>query len=96
MPNFAGFITIDAKRSIDSIVAHVTLEEVGTDELQITDHPVEQGAEITDHAYKKNPEVVIRCGWSNASLAGVIDSAKGLFSALTGGDAFGSDYVSGI
>lgn len=96
MPNFAGFITIDPKRSIDSIVAHVTLEEVGTDELQITDHPVEQGAEITDHAYKKNPEVVIRCGWSNASLAGVIDSAKGLFSALTGGDAFGSDYVSGI
>ncbi|WP_236237704.1 phage baseplate protein [Pseudomonas faucium] len=96
MPNFAGFITIDAKRSIDSIVAHVTLEEVGTDELQITDHPVEKGAEITDHAYKKNPEVVIRCGWSNASLAGVIDSAKGLFSALTGGDAFGSDYVSGI
>lgn len=96
MPNFAGFITIDPKRSIASIVAHVTLEEVGTDELQITDHPVEQGAEITDHAYKKNPEVVIKCGWSNASLAGVIDSVKGLFSAITGGDAFGSDYVSGV
>lgn len=96
MPNFAGFITIDAKRSIDTIVAHVTLEEVGTDELQITDHPVEQGAEITDHAYKKNPEVVIRCGWSNASLAGVVNSFKGLFSALTGGDAFGSDYVSSV
>jgi len=96
MPNFAGFITIDPKRSIGSIVAHVTLEEVSIDELQITDHPVEQGAEITDHAYKRNPEITIRCGWSNASLAGVLAGVKGLVSAVTGGDAFGSDYVSGV
>jgi len=96
MPNFAGLITIDPKRSIDSIVAHVTMEEVGTDELQTTDHPVESSADITDHAFKKPAELVIRCGWSNASLAGVIGAVKGLISALSGGDAFGSDYVSGV
>lgn len=96
MPNFAGFITIDPKRSIDTIVAHVTLEEVSTDELQITEHPVELGANITDHAFKKPADLIVRCGWSNASLAGVLAGVKGLVSALTGGDAFGSDYVSGV
>lgn len=96
MPNFAGFITIDPKRSIGSIVAHVTMEEVATDELQITEHPVELGANVTDHAFKKPADLVIRCGWSNASLAGVLNGVKGLVSALTGGDAFGSDYVSGV
>jgi len=96
MPNFAGFITIDPKRSIGSIVAHVTIEEVGTDELQITEHPVELGANITDHAFKKPAELIVRCGWSNASLAGVVSGVKGLITALQGGDAFGSDYVSGI
>jgi len=96
MPNFAGFITIDPKRSIGSIVAHVTLEEMGTDELQITEHPVQLGANITDHAFKKQPDLVIRCGWSNSSLGGVLNGVQGLLSALTGGDAFGSDYVSGI
>lgn len=96
MPNFAGFITIDPKRSIGSIVAHVTMEEVATDELQITEHPVELGSPITDHAFKKQADLVIRCGWSNASLGGVLAGVKGLVSALTGGDAFGSDYVSGI
>lgn len=96
MPNFAGFITIDPKRSIGSITAHVTMEEVATDELQITEHPVQQGANITDHAFKKQPDLVIRCGWSNASLGGVLAGVKGLISALTGGDAFGSDYVSGV
>lgn len=96
MPNFAGFITIDPKRSIGGIVAHVTMEEVGTDELQITEHPVELGANITDHAFKKPPDLVVRCGWSNASLAGVLGGVKGLVSALSGGDTFGSDYVSGV
>lgn len=92
MPNFAGFITIDPKRSIGSIVAHVTMEEVATDELQITEHPVELGANITDHVFKKPADLIVRCGWSNASLGGV----KGLITALQGGDAFGSDYVSGV
>lgn len=96
MPNFAGLITIDPKRSIGSIVAQVTMEEIANDELQITEHPVELGANITDHAFKKPPDLYIRCGWSNASLAGVLGGVQGLISALTGGDAFGSDYVSSV
>lgn len=48
------------------IVAHATIEESHTDELVMTDHPVEQGAVITDHAYVQPAEVVITAGWSNS------------------------------
>ncbi|SEI99030.1 hypothetical protein SAMN04244579_02722 [Azotobacter beijerinckii] len=96
MPNFAGLITISPKRGIGTIEAMATLEEIATDRLQITEHPIEQGANVNDHAFKQPPEVVIRCGWSNSSLAALVNGVKGLITALSGGDTFGSDYVSGV
>ncbi|MFJ7312516.1 phage baseplate protein [Pseudomonas sp. NPDC098747] len=96
MANFLGLITIDPKRSIETIQAHVTLEEVATDELQITEHPVELGANINDHAFLRPAEVVIRCGWANASLDGFVGALKGIGSAFKGGNLVGSDYVSSV
>lgn len=55
-------------RSIGGIVADATIEETGIDELAITEHPVEQGAAITDHSYKRPARVIIRAGWTNSSL----------------------------
>jgi len=46
--------------------ASVTIEEDHDDELIITQHPVEFGAIISDHAYKKPAEVRIRCSWNNS------------------------------
>jgi len=46
--------------------ASVTIEEDHDDELIITQHPVEFGAIISDHAYKKPSEVRIRCAWNNS------------------------------
>jgi hypothetical protein len=51
-------------RSIGGIVAEVTIEETAEDDLQITEHPVEQGAPIADHAFKRPSQVTIRAGWS--------------------------------
>lgn len=51
-------------RSIGGIVAQVTIDEQATDDLQITEHPVEQGAPIADHAFKRPSTVTIRAGWS--------------------------------
>lgn len=59
-------IMIKPKRALGNIVAQVTVEELARDQLIITDHPVEQGAVISDHAYKLPAEVIIRCGWSNS------------------------------
>lgn len=56
-----------AFRSIGSIVANITVRERHVDELQITDHPIEQGANISDHAFKRPEEVTIECSWTNSS-----------------------------
>lgn len=71
-----------SSRSIGPIVANVTIEERHVDELDITDHPVERGATISDHAFKRPSEVVIRCAWSNSpsspgTLSGGIAGAIG-------------------
>jgi hypothetical protein len=66
----AGLLSpvIFLSRNIGGFVADVTIEEIHDDQLVITRIPVEQGAAITDHAYKEPPRVLIRAGWSNSSL----------------------------
>lgn len=46
-------ILIPAGRKIGNIVATVTVNENTNDTLTITKQPVQQGASITDHAYKE-------------------------------------------
>ncbi|WP_197672692.1 phage baseplate protein [Burkholderia sp. PAMC 28687] len=46
---------------------NLVVEETHVDELTITSHPVERGAAITDHAFKRPSEVTVRYGWSNSS-----------------------------
>lgn len=73
-------------RSIGGIIPNATIEETHRDTIHITDHPVEQNAPISDHAYKKPVEVVIRAGWSNSSL----QAASGIVgSILAGGFTIG-------
>ena len=48
------------------ILPDCVVEESGRDELQITEHPVEVGSVIADHAYKKPREVTLRWSWSNS------------------------------
>src|SRR6516165_2153430 len=45
-------IFVPYPRSVGGIVAQVWISEQERDELHITEHPVEQGAPISDHAYK--------------------------------------------
>jgi hypothetical protein len=55
------------------IIAEVTILEGGSDELWITEHPVEQGATISDHAFKRPAELHLRLGWSNAFVGGDVN-----------------------
>lgn len=54
-------------RSIGGIVAQVTIRESHRDDLTITEHPVENGANISDHAYKRPSEVEIEIGWDGTT-----------------------------
>lgn len=52
--------------SITQIITQMTIEEVHSDEMEITEHPVEQGTTISDHAFARPSEVVITMAWSNS------------------------------
>lgn len=48
------------RRSIGPFTATITVEEIATDTLEITQHPVQQGAAITDHAYNLPATVTVQ------------------------------------
>lgn len=56
-------------RNIGGIIPDVVIEESHSDTLTITDHPVEQGAAISDHAFLNPSQVTMRVAWSGSSLA---------------------------
>lgn len=71
-------ILVKPRRSIGPFVAQVTILEDHNDELEITEHPVEIGASITDYAFKRPAELTIECAWSNSpSTAGLIEGIVG-------------------
>lgn len=48
------------RRSIGGLTGYITMVENATDKLTVTKHPVQQGAMITDHAYKEPCELNIQ------------------------------------
>lgn len=53
-------VTVRPQRSIGTFTTMVVVEEQGTDDLEITEHPVQEGAVIADHAFLKPVEVSIK------------------------------------
>lgn len=97
MAAILNFLTLTPKAKIGAIDIEASLEEVLTDQLQLTEHPVEKGAAITDHSFKRPAEVVITCGWSNSSIAGLLGSAKAIASSFfEGGSVSAASYIDGI
>lgn len=80
-------LLIKPQRSVGTIVMQAVISESHSDELQITDHPVEKGASISDHAFKLPAEVTIVGAFSNSpSVSGLIDGIiGGLKATFTGG-----------
>lgn len=72
------------KRSIGGVIPNVTIEEEHTDTLTITNHPVQSGASIVDHAFKNPAELVMQVGWSNSSS---------ILTALVSGSLFGQGIL---
>lgn len=62
--------TVITGRNLGGVTFDVVLEESHEDCLEITEHPVEHGASVNDHAYLKPATVTIRAGVSDSSPAG--------------------------
>lgn len=64
-------------RRIGLIVPSVVVSEKHNDTLEITEHPVETGAPVSDHAYKRPSEVVMEVGFAGGgSLLDFIDTSS--------------------
>lgn len=63
-------------RKIGMIIPSVVVSEKHSDTLEITEHPVEVGAAVADHAYKKPSEVVMEVGFSGGGA--LLDFASSL------------------
>lgn len=53
-------------RRFGALIPAVVVRERHADRLDVTQHPVERGTQIADHAIKMQAEVVIEAGWSNS------------------------------
>lgn len=72
------------RRRIGAIVPSVVISEKHSDALEITEHPVEIGAPVSDHAFKRPAEVTMELGFaSGGSLIDGIDTTR-IFNVDTG------------
>lgn len=63
-------------RRIGVLVPSVVVSEKHVDALEITEHPVETGAPVNDHAYKRASEVTMECGFAGGgSILDFVDVA---------------------
>jgi len=92
--------TLPNGQVLPDIIAQATIEERHMDRLEITSHPIEQGAAITDHAFINPSEVILRLGWSNSGtpslLAATEDIALSWAATVGGGVGQGIAIAGGI
>lgn len=86
-------ILVKPHRAIGPFTAHVTIKETHTDEIEVTEHPVDQGANISDHAFARPAELVIEAAWSNSPPASNV--VQGLAQAVSGTINGVSSIISG-
>lgn len=75
-----SFLGIGPSRSFAGFKGYVTIQESTTDTLEITQQPVQQGASVADHAFKKPVTLSIQIQFNTALNIPVLGGlAGGLF-----------------
>lgn len=95
----SGLFTIIPQGRIDTIPIQATISERYTDRLEVTKHPVQEGAQVSDHTYVLMPTITLRCGWSNSQPSSnpFFPSGNSAVPAtFAGGQVSVADYVSAI
>jgi hypothetical protein len=67
--------------TIGTVMPHVLVEENDDDRLAITDHPVENGGTVSDHAFLLPKTCDLKIGWSD-SKAGYVNASLDEYEAL--------------
>lgn len=58
-----GDVFLRPRTSIGYIIPQVFISSEARDELTITDHPIETGAPVSDHAFKQPTTLTMQVGW---------------------------------
>jgi hypothetical protein len=69
-------------RSIAGIIPNLVIEESHSDELSVTEHPIEQGASISDHAFKTSSQVTCRYGWGAGGILSGAPTVQDVYDQL--------------
>jgi hypothetical protein len=83
-------LLIGSGRKIGPYMATATVREYHQDELEITENPIEFGAEITDHVFKRPSRVSIRAGWDGSAQALLGQALSGASLSSLGSSALSS------
>ncbi|MGK8887360.1 phage baseplate protein [Burkholderia gladioli] len=89
-------VTLTGGKKIGGVAISATIEEIYSDNVTITEHPVEKGAPINDHAYVRPREVVMKCGWSNADYSALLGAASVSFDPTGANTMATGTYVDAI
>lgn len=88
-------ITFSDGSTMGDIIPQIVEEEMLIDQMEITQHPVEQGASIADHAFKRPTEITVKFSWSNSfsPTSANINSALSYQSFFSGAGLTQNDAV---
>ena len=76
------FLAKKTARQIGDLIPHIVIRESHKDELTITEHPIQLGSPIADHAFKRPAELTIECAWSDSPPArNLLDAAQNILSS---------------
>ena len=59
-------VQLRPRRSMGPFTAYVVLEEQHHDVIEITQHPVDVGASVADHSYKRPAELTLKGGYGDS------------------------------
>lgn len=77
-----SFFSIPPTRSFAGIKGYVTISENTTDAVELTQQPVQQGASIADHQYKKPITLSIQIQFAGAFLGLIGQSLSQVYQSL--------------
>ncbi|WP_322076424.1 phage baseplate protein [Burkholderia cepacia] len=89
-------VTLVGSKKIGSVTISAAIEEVYSDEVIVTEHPVENGAPVNDHAFIRPREILMKCGWSNADYQALLGSAVASFDDTGANTMATGTYVDAI
>lgn len=95
-------VLFGSNRGISGLIPNVVIEEGHDDQLEITDHPVDRAANITDNSYELPNTLHLRYGWSPSApaiggiLGTILPVSAGLVSGIGQLLNGGEDYLTGI